>query len=203
MLSGLSSDAVRAVFEDRDGNIWAGTAEGVDRLVPHRVTPWTNLGLVNTIDAALDGRVWAGTADGLIPFTRGPLGWQPGDARRPVGGAIAIRGSSSGGLWVATPSALYRVTGDSAVQVPTPRLPRAMTIESLAVDASGEAWLVTSAGDVLRTDEGTLQLRDQVPELRGVRTNAALVDRTGRLWVSYAGTRIGVIGAPGEFRLAR
>src|SRR5581483_6088287 len=43
VLSGLSSDAVRTIFEDRDGNIWAGTTEGVDRLVPHRVTPWTGL----------------------------------------------------------------------------------------------------------------------------------------------------------------
>jgi len=62
VLSGLSSDAVRSVFEDRDGNIWAGTTEGVDRLVPHRITPWTGLGIVGTIAAALDNRIWAGTA---------------------------------------------------------------------------------------------------------------------------------------------
>ncbi|MGE3957659.1 MAG: two-component regulator propeller domain-containing protein [Vicinamibacterales bacterium] len=200
VLSGLSSDAVRTVFEDRDGNIWAGTTEGVDRLVPHRVTPWTNLGLVNTIDVATDGRVWAGTADGLIPFSRGDAGWQPGDARVPVRGVIAIRGARTGGLWAATPSALYRVEGASASLVPAPRTARSLTIEALASDASGEAWIVTGAGDVFRTDRGALVLRDQVPELRGVRTNAALVDRSGRLWVSYGGSRIGVIGAPGEFR---
>ncbi|MFN7914156.1 MAG: two-component regulator propeller domain-containing protein [Vicinamibacterales bacterium] len=200
VLSGLSSDAVRTVFEDRDGNIWAGTTEGVDRLVPHRVTPWTNLGLVNTIDAATDGRVWAGTADGLIPFARTATGWAPGEARVPVRGAIAIRGRAPGGLWVATSSSLYRVTAESAVQIAAPRMPRPITIECLATDADGEAWIVTSAGDVLRTERGVLQVRDRVPELRGVRTNAALVDRSGRLWVSYAGTRIGVIGGPGEFR---
>jgi signal transduction histidine kinase/ligand-binding sensor domain-containing protein len=200
VLSGLSSDAVRTVFEDRDGNIWAGTTEGVDRLVPHRVTPWTNLGLVNTIDAGSDGRIWAGTADGLISFSRDASGWQAAEARVPVRGVTAIRAISGGSLWVSTATALYRVQGTSVVQLQPPRAIRTLNIEALAADAAGEAWIVTSAGDVLRTDGGSLRLADRVPELRGVRTNAALVDRGGRLWVAYAGTRLGVVGGPGEFR---
>jgi signal transduction histidine kinase/ligand-binding sensor domain-containing protein len=200
VLSGLSSDAVRTVFEDRDGNIWAGTTEGVDRLVPHRVTPWTGLGVVNTIDASTDGRVWAGTVDGLIPFMRDGSGWQPSDVHVPVRGATAIRGASTGGLWVSTPAALYRVQGGSVLQIPAPRTARSIAIEALASDAAGEAWIVTSAGDILRTENGVLKLADRVPELRGVRTNAALVDRKGQLWVSYAGSRIGVVGGPGDFR---
>lgn len=200
VLSGLSSDAVRTVFEDRDGNIWAGTTEGVDRLVPHRVIPWTNLGLVNTIDATGDGRVWAGTVDGLIPFTRTPGGWQPSEARMPVRGATAVRADGSGGLWAMTPAGLYRVQGQSVVQIPMMRMPRSITFEALATDAAGNALVITTAGDVMRTEDGVLRAVDQVPELRGVRTNAALMDRAGNLWVSYAGSKIGVIGKPGEFR---
>ena len=199
VLSGLSSDAVRTIFEDRDGNIWAGTTEGVDRLVPHRVVPWTNLGLVNTIDTTADGRVWAGTADALIPFSRRTEGWQPDAVRLPIRGAIAIRGAATDGLWVATSSALYRVVGASITPVQMPRLPRALSIEALATDQHGNAWLVTSAGDILRTDGLTLKVIDQVPELRAVRTNAALVDRNDRLWVSYSSTRIGVVNAQGQF----
>lgn len=200
VLSGLSSDAVRTVFEDRDGNIWAGTTEGVDRLVPQRITPWTNLGLVNTIGTSADGRIWAGTVDGLIPFTRTPNGWQPSDTRMPVRGATAVRGDGSGGLWAMTPSGLYRIVGQSVVQTPMMRMPRSITFEALAADSNGTAWVVTTGGDIMRTENGVLRAVDQVPELRGVRTNAVLVDRSGNLWVSYAGTRIGVIGKPGEFR---
>jgi signal transduction histidine kinase/ligand-binding sensor domain-containing protein len=200
VLSGLSSDAVRTVFEDRDGNIWAGTTDGVDRLVPHRVTPWANLGVVNSIDSTTDGRVWAGTVDGLIPFKHDETGWHPSDVRVPVRGAIAVRGAANGVLWVATATALYRVAGDSAEQIPAPRAPHALTIDALAADAAGEAWVVTSGGEILRTDGGVLRARDQVPELRSVRTNAALVDRRGQLWVAFAGNRIGVVGSPGQFR---
>ena len=199
VLSGLSSDAVRTVFEDRDGNIWAGTTDGVDRLVPHRVTPWANLGLVNTIDATTDGRVWAGTADGLIPFSRDEAGWHPSEMRVPVRGATAVRGTTNGVLWVSTPTALYRVQGNAVEQIPAPRTPHRFSIEALAADAQGEAWIVTSGGDILKTEAGVLRQRDQVPELRGVRTNAALVDRSGHLWVSYATTRVGVVGEPGQF----
>lgn len=199
VLSGLSSDAVRTIFEDRDGNIWAGTTEGVDRLVPHRVVPWTNLGLVNTIDTTSDGRVWAGTADALIPFSRQTDGWTLDDTRLPIRGAIAIRGSATDGLWVATSSALYRVVGSRITTVQVPRLPRPLSIEALATDQHGNAWVVTSAGDILRTEGLALKVIDQVPELRAVRTNAALVDRGDRLWVSYASNKIGVVNGQGQF----
>jgi signal transduction histidine kinase/ligand-binding sensor domain-containing protein len=200
VLTGLSSDAVRTVFEDRDGNIWAGTTDGVDRLVPHRVTPLANLGIVNSIDATIDGRMWAGTVDALIPFSLGDNGWQPSELHVPVRGATVIRAASTGGLWAITTNALYRVQGASVTPIPLPRAPHARSIEALATDTAGEAWIVTSGGEVLRTDGGVLKLRDQIPELRGVRTNAALVDQHGQLWVSYAGNRIGVIGEPGQFR---
>ncbi len=201
VLSGLSSDAVRTVFEDRDGNIWAGTTEGVDRLVPHRVTPWTGLGLINTIDVASDGQVWAGTADDLIQFVRDGDGWQPRDLHLPIRGATAIRGASTGGLWVTTATALYRIHGSSVVPLPVPRAPEGFSIEALATDTAGEAWLVTSGGDVYKTDKGQLHSAGHIPELRGVRTNAALVDGHGNLWVAYRGNRIGVrMNGEGEFR---
>lgn len=199
VLSGLSSDAVRTVFEDRDGNIWAGTTDGVDRLVPYRVVPWTNLGLVNTIDATSDGRVWAGTADALIPFRRGTAGWTPEETRIPIRGATAIRGAATGELWVATANALYRVVGTTVTPMQPPRSPRALSIEALATDQHGNAWIVTTAGDIMRTEGTTLRVIDQVPELRAVRTNAALVDRADHLWVSYGTTKIGVVGGRGEF----
>jgi signal transduction histidine kinase/sugar lactone lactonase YvrE len=200
VLSGLSSDAVRTVFEDRDGNIWAGTTEGVDRLVPHRVTPWTGLGLVNTIDATADGRIWAGTADVLIPFAQVAGNWTPEEARVAIRGAVAVRGGAGGALWVATSTALFKVVGSASLPIALPRTLHSMNIEALASDQHGDAWVVTTGGDVLQTEGTQLKVVDRVPELRGVRTNAALVDHRGQLWVAYAGPRIGVVAAPGDFR---
>src|SRR4051812_34821146 len=100
VLSGLSSDAVRSVFEDRDGNIWAGTTEGVDRLVPHRVTPWSGLGIVSTIAVTPDDHILVGTAEGILRFTRTPAGWQRDPTRIPIVGIRAIRAGMHGHVWV-------------------------------------------------------------------------------------------------------
>ena len=180
VLTGLSSDAVRTVFEDREGNIWAGTTDGVDRLVPHRVTPFTDLGVVNTLDTTIDGRVWVGTADGLVAFARGTRGWHVADSRIPLRGATAVRGSRAGGLWVATANALYRVNGSTATPLPPPHPGKPISIDALATDEHGEAWVVTSGGEILETDVAGVA-RDWTAGRRGgTQSPNGLIDLSAR-----------------------
>ena len=73
---GLSSDEVLALFEDREGTIWVGTSEGIDRFRQWPVTPLlVNQGLsnanTNSVLAAHDGSIWIGTADGLNRWKEG------------------------------------------------------------------------------------------------------------------------------------
>jgi len=200
VLTGLSSDAVRTVFEDRDGNIWAGTTEGVDRLVPHRVTPFADIGLVTTIDSANDGRVWAGTADALVSFAADGSEWRATDTRIPLRGITSVRGSSAGGLWATTATTLFRIRGTTSTAYVPPSAGKPVTIDALAPDASGDAWVITNSGDVLRTERGEFRTVAQLTELAGSRANAALLDSAGRLWVIYAGTKVGVLDPDGRFR---
>ncbi|MFN7980704.1 MAG: two-component regulator propeller domain-containing protein [Vicinamibacterales bacterium] len=199
VLTGLSSDAVRTVFEDRDGNIWAGTTEGVDRLVPHRVTPFADIGLVTTIDSTTDGRVWAGTADALVSFAVNGNEWRATDRRIALRGITAVRGSTADGLWATTPSTLFRVRGDTATPYTPPANGKRITLDALTTDGAGDAWVVTSAGEVLKTERGELHAVAQLTELNGARANAALLDSTGRLWVIYAGTKVGMLDTGGQF----
>ena len=78
-LTGLSSDGVLALMEDRDGNLWAGTSEGLNRLVPRRIIRVTDLGLVTGVEPGVDGDLW-------VEHRRRPdavLGRQHGIADRP------------------------------------------------------------------------------------------------------------------------
>ncbi|MBV8490102.1 MAG: diguanylate cyclase, partial [Candidatus Eremiobacteraeota bacterium] len=70
----LSNDFVRTLYRDRSGAIWAGTANGLDRIDPrtHRVTRFefdarnsnsVGLGRIEAILEDRRGRIWAG-ADG-------------------------------------------------------------------------------------------------------------------------------------------
>ena len=67
---GLSGDGFSTLFEDREGNIWAATDNGLDRFRDLAVsTLTTNQGLssagVGSVLADRDGTIWLGTRGGL------------------------------------------------------------------------------------------------------------------------------------------
>ena len=76
---GLSGDISCSIFEDREGNVWVATVEGLDRFRELPVTTIsTRQGLssdnINSVLAAKDGGIWVAAHDGL---TR----WKNGQAR--------------------------------------------------------------------------------------------------------------------------
>jgi ligand-binding sensor domain-containing protein len=75
---GLSGDAVSSLFEDREGNIWVATVDGLDRFRNFAVaTISIEQGLssrgVSSILAAKDGTVWLGTDYGLNRWNNGHI----------------------------------------------------------------------------------------------------------------------------------
>ena len=70
-IDGLASDSVGALFEDREGNVWVGTAEGLHRFRDVAVAAVsTRQGLpnpgANALASSPDGGVWISTCGGLI-----------------------------------------------------------------------------------------------------------------------------------------
>src|SRR5262249_59985657 len=63
---GLSSDHIFSLFQDREGNVWVGTAQGLDRFSELVATPIVVDQARSSTDsmtvlAAHDGSVWMGT----------------------------------------------------------------------------------------------------------------------------------------------
>lgn len=198
VLSGLSSDAVRSVFEDADGNIWAGTTDGIDRLVPHRVTPWTGLGLVGTIDVTSDDRVWIGTADGVLRFTRTWAGWEPEETRINLRGLRSLRADPGGQVWALAGDGLFRLSETGSLHVTLPA--GAATIDSIAADPRGGIWAVGHDGTIMRDDGRRIEVVDSIGDLNNVRITTSFVDRNGHLWVAFDGSRVGELLDRGHFQ---
>ena len=74
---GLSGDEIYDLFEDREGNIWVATVNGLDRFRELPVVTYsTNQGLSGTsggILAAREGGVWFATLDGLNRLNQGQV----------------------------------------------------------------------------------------------------------------------------------
>src|SRR4029077_17762937 len=73
---GLSGDSVVKLYEDREGNLWAATAKGIDCFRDVRVVSFsTREGLssdeVDSVLASEDGTVWIGTSQGLDGLHQG------------------------------------------------------------------------------------------------------------------------------------
>jgi signal transduction histidine kinase/ligand-binding sensor domain-containing protein len=68
--NGLSSDGVRRVFEDREGNVWIVTTRGIDNFRNVRIASFsTEEGLstteVDSVSSSRDGAVWVGGFEAL------------------------------------------------------------------------------------------------------------------------------------------
>ncbi|HSX59381.1 MAG TPA: two-component regulator propeller domain-containing protein [Tahibacter sp.] len=74
--AGPRNDVVRVVHASRDGSLWAGGSNGLDRIVYDRgsavrfeVQPWQTVDGSSSITCIVDddrGRLWLGTVDGLM-----------------------------------------------------------------------------------------------------------------------------------------
>ena len=75
---GLSGGSVTSLLEDREGNIWVATVEGLDRFRDFAVPTFSvQQGLssrgVSSILAAKDGSLWLGASDGLNRWNKGQI----------------------------------------------------------------------------------------------------------------------------------
>jgi len=108
---GLSSNLIEALFEDREGNIWAVSSQGLDRF---RELPVVTLGrrqglsndIVTTVFASSTGRVWIGSQTAIDSLWQGKISAIP-RAKLPGKTTTSILEDHQGRLWVGMDAELY------------------------------------------------------------------------------------------------
>lgn len=155
---GLSGNYIRDLFEDREGNIWVATDNGLDRFRHTAVaTISVNQGLSQTtpwsVLAASDGSVWAGTLDGLNRLKDGRITIYRKRSALIRRGVAAAREVTDSGLpddvihslfedarrriWVSTRSGLAYFENDRFLPVSG----ISGGVHSIAGDAAGNIWI--------------------------------------------------------------
>jgi ligand-binding sensor domain-containing protein/signal transduction histidine kinase len=208
----LSSNSVKSTMQDRSGNLWVVTSEGIDRFEHQagRVTLHIPLRESREMYIHQDrlGRYWIvyGSGNGLAEYdpashvvTR--YAFLPGEPpASALTGVIALLEDKNGTLWLGTATEgilRFDVDNDRFIRFKNrPDDPNSLTenrIASLYQDREGSIWSGLGASEpVVFTDrtESFTQIREPPGNIAGLGeklVDALFVDRQGTLWLATTG----------------
>ncbi len=172
----------RSILEDRDGNIWAGTGQGLYRLAHSQTSSITGLGPVTAAEAATDGSVWVSTTSSVLRFTSGQIAHEQPMLKHVR--VCAMHADRFGSVWIATDSMLLRFQGERHHAWPLSALGLAH-VTAITSNAQGGLWIADRERGVFRGSA-----REDVRPLVRVTTqtdvNSAYVDSQGRVWLGVS-----------------
>ena len=199
-LAGFSDDGVTSLLEDRAGNIWAGTLDGLNRLTPYQLTPVTSVGLVNGVEWTPSGTLWVGAMSHLTGFTRGDTNLSI-PVRLPDAPLVATNVDEQGTLWVATNRHLFRLVSGSLTPVAFSTTEPLRQITLISADGRGGMWLYDLDRGLLRLTGDRLQAFALPGQLRGARAVTIYTDHRDRLWIGFDSGRVAVVNQDGATQI--
>ena len=188
---GLTGDYSPTALEDREGNIWIGTSNGLDRfresdIVPVRFPPgYQDFGLV----AGEGGDVWTATSNRGASRIRGGMA-------APVGmhaGFHCIFRDEGGVVWMGGTGYIFRYEEGQYAPVKAPASAKNFDISTLFLDHSGVLWIHIDQQGFLRLENGVWTNYDKQSELPKLSPISAFIDSSDRKWLGYAGNVLAVI----------
>jgi ligand-binding sensor domain-containing protein/signal transduction histidine kinase len=186
--AGLTQERVRDMVEDRDGVIWVGTQNGVERIVGERIECLTALGLVPgdfTTSFAEDG------AGGMFIVTvKGLFHWTKGAARAvtlhhpELGVVTAVYSDSGGPVWVGMQHGLLKLINGKDEVVPGTHGP----VSAILADRQKNLWIGTRGHGICRLSaEKVLTHWTTADGLADDTIRRMFEDNEGNLWIGMLG----------------
>jgi signal transduction histidine kinase/streptogramin lyase len=185
---GLSDGDVFCLLEDREGNVWVGTAAGLDRF-RNRNLRWMELqsdGFGSTLIEGDHGDVWA--------FPEHPPAIDLRDGK-PVPGVpdwvVQGKREPDGTIWmwggmgwprIAERESLWRWKAGQLAKV---RLPYPTPVEAIATDGMGSLWVSIRGRGVFRQEHGEWKLMEILKGRSNITAYSAIADTKGRVWLAY------------------
>jgi len=191
--NGLTADLASCLLEDREGNIWVGTAKGLDRfryshVIPVSLPPPL---LKLTLAAGDDGVVWVGSSvvndmarihKGSVEVLQVPLI------------ASSVYRDSRGARWWGGAGGIMRQRDDRFDVFPQPRDMPEDFVWEVVRDHDGDG-LWARVGDVwpVHFKDGVWSRLPPPPGLLERGPSATFHDSAGRIWFGYTESRVAIL----------
>ena len=201
----ISGSMVRTALKDREGNIWFGTAGGLDRFRKKKINSFAEKhGLIpdqqNAITSTNDGSLWffvfSGDTiqrfDGTEMRTMTLPPYSSKDSSR-----ILSFYSDGNNMWLGGSFGVAKFENDTFINlVPSPKRMMEDHVEALAKDSSGDIWIemsnLSKVGQILRFHNNEwmdMNAKAKFPEFR---CRIMYPDRFGRVWFGFDNTEVAV-----------
>jgi PAS domain S-box-containing protein len=196
---GLSGDDIYDLFEDREGNIWVATINGLDRFHELPVVTYSKKQGLSDIPwggmlAAGDGSVWFATLNGLNRLRHGQVAvyrqHRTARGQEVVGSGVPDEGvgslfqDSRGRIWISTLTGIGYLETDRFVPTSAP----GGLVSSITTDTSGNLWIANRELGLLRLSQN--HVFPPVPWATFGRKDPAVVLATDRLhgglWLGFS-----------------
>ena len=191
---GLATDQIYFFHEDKNGDLLAGTGQGLYRLHDGKWQVFPGESEPRALDLAndvvgfwedADGTMWLGTATGLVRYQNGHVtifGKRDGLTDPSVHTVLRDR---SGTLWVGTDGGLARMTGNRFQMLRgssgSADAPAGKIVFSLLEDRDGNLWIATANG-LSRYRDGRFEHLTTQNGLPDEIVLTLFEDREGILW---------------------
>jgi ligand-binding sensor domain-containing protein/signal transduction histidine kinase len=156
---GLSGDGVYSFYEDREGNLWVSTSEGIDRFRDLSVATFTrreglSVDEVDAVMAARDGRIWIGSAEALDILDGEAVSAIRSGAGLPGNQVTSLLQDHAGAVWVGIDKTLSIYENGRFVAIPGLDGGPLGFVYALVEDAQHDVWA--------RVPKKLVRIRDHV-----------------------------------------
>ncbi len=184
---------VRGVFQDRDGNHWFSTSNGVCRYDGKSLTYFTKRALQILQDE--NGAMWfAGTVDAVSRYEDGKFTNYTVANGLSHNRVWSMMMDSAGTIWVGTNGGVCRFDGESFVPFPIPRAEvenpysniSPLLAFGMAEDQDGNLWFGMDGEGVRKFDGESFTTYTTKDGLVSNNVRSVYCDRRGRMWFGTA-----------------
>lgn len=150
--NGLSDNRTRVTITSKEGDVWVGTKNGLNRIRNHVITPYTEKdGLLNDYILALfedsTGQVWIGTdGGGVFKFNQGQFTNYSISEGLSGGVVFKFFEDSQKNIWVATNGGVSKLKNNRFISYTSKEGLKSDAIHQIFEDNHQRLWLASSRG---------------------------------------------------------